>query len=380
MQLIARNKSVVTGQENLRPLHIMRNYPVFFGCVDHLPGEDLYADMSWTICPQTGVIQLDKLVPPEILYQAQHMDGTGATWTEFYKNFAAYLKPKVGDQVIEIGGGNGKIAEEVVKIHSTVQWFIVEANPIHPGNDRIHLVKQYFDESTKIDNRYDTVIFSHLLEHTYNPSAFLKQTKALLKPEGKLIFAYPDLETWLSKKYTNAINFEHSMFLTDYFVDVLLRAEGFKIIEKHRYQEHSIYYTCEIDPNFVKRSLPEFENQFLKYKKIFDEYISHYQEIVVNFERQLKGFSGDAYLFGAHIFSQALIQFGLSENLFAGILDNSPIKTGKRLYGTNLKVFKPEQIGRAKEVAVVLNVGQHRNEIYRQLREINPNVTIFEGT
>ena len=50
------------------------------------------------------------------------------------------------------------------------------------------------------------------------------------------------------------------------------------------------------------------------------------------------------FLYGAHIFSQYLLAFGLNQNKIEGILDNSQLKIGKRLYGTNLKVFDPKII------------------------------------
>jgi len=87
MNYIIRNKSVITSKENLEPLYTFKNFPVFFGCVDHDSREDVRADMSFAICPETGVIQIDKLLPLEVLYQAQHMDGTGPTWQAFYKDF-----------------------------------------------------------------------------------------------------------------------------------------------------------------------------------------------------------------------------------------------------------------------------------------------------
>jgi len=43
--------------------------------VDHPQSEDILADMSWGICPESGMIQLDKVLPLKILYQLPHNDG-----------------------------------------------------------------------------------------------------------------------------------------------------------------------------------------------------------------------------------------------------------------------------------------------------------------
>ena len=91
----------------------------------------------------------------------------------------------------------------------------------------------------------------------------------------------------------------------------------------------------------------------------------------------MSDFPHKVFLFGAHVFSQYLLSFGLDQSKICGILDNSPLKIGKRLYGTNLSVFDPKIII-DDDVGVILKVGSYRNEIIAQLKTINPNVTIFE--
>ena len=59
---IDRSASIITGKKNLEPLYSFKDFPVFFGCVDSLASEDLYADMEWAIDPETGVVQLTKLL------------------------------------------------------------------------------------------------------------------------------------------------------------------------------------------------------------------------------------------------------------------------------------------------------------------------------
>ena len=94
--------------------------------------------------------------------------------------------------------------------------------------------------------------------------------------------------------------------------------------------------------------------------------------------KKLKEFDGEVYLFGAHLFSQYLIAFGLNQEKIIGILDNSELKIGKRLYGTNLKVFHPNEIKEKEKVAVILKVATYRDEILEQIFEINRSTKIFE--
>ena len=180
---------------------------------------------------------------------------------------------------------------------------------------------------------------------------------------------------WLQNKFTNALNFEHTMFLTDYFVDYLLQKYGFEIADKHWYGEHSIFYTAiKVEP---PPAAPALANKYVEYKKIFRDYIDYYDRLIQDFNKKIESFPGEVYLFGAHIFSQHLLQVGLKEAAITAILDNSPLKQGKRLYGSKLLVDTPEVL-RGKEATVILKVGVHRDDILKQLHGINPTVTILE--
>lgn len=376
MGYVIRNKSIITGKENLEPLYTMKDFPVFFGCIDNNKEGDLRADMSWAICPETGVIQLDKLIPLEILYQEQHVDGTGPTWQKYYQDFVDYIIKQNANSILEIGGGKGTLADIFIGKTKDTIWTMVEPNPLHEGGDRIKIISKFFDGNFNYNDKVDAVVFSQVLEHAYDPQEFMGNIKNFLKPGGRLIFAYPNLKLWLEKKYTNAINFEHTMFLTDYFVDYILAQQGFKILDKTFYDEHSIFYTVESLES--PEELPKFENKYVEYKKIFMDFINYHLEIVEELNKKVDETTEPVYLFGAHIFSQYLIQFGLKTDKIVYILDNSPLKQNKRLYGSNLIVKFPKMLSDKGSVNIVLKAGIYNDEIKKDILEnINSKVNFW---
>lgn len=359
---IERKASVLTRKDNLEHLYTLHNFPVFPGCVDVPQETDIFADMDWAIDRETGVIQLTKLVPLDILYQAQHVDGTGLTWQRYYKDFAAYIADNCHGSVLEIGGGSGQLAEEVIKCSQDITWTVVEPNPTHSGDRRIKIVRSFFDKNFSLKSSVDAVVFSQVLEHAYDPVEFIATIANFLKPGGKLIFAYPQLKLWLERKYTNAINFEHSMLLTDEHLDCLLLPQhGFKIIDKREYTDHSFFYVTERAMEIIDKK--DFTNPYIKHKEIFQGFINYHKELIGVLNENIRKASPLVYLFGAHLFSQYLIGFGLNTEKMAGILDNSPMKQGKRLYGTNFSVSSPKILAGKGPVNIILKAGIYNEEI-----------------
>ncbi len=378
MEYIIRDTSVLTGKKNLESLHVFRDFPVFMGCTDQMDqATDIKADMSFAICRDTGVIQLDKLLPLELVYQSQHNDGVGKIWLDHYQAFAKFLEKFRPHNVLEIGGANDVIARNFLERNSDAHWTVVEPHPLFEDGNGIRVIQDWFDESFSFDRPVDTVVHSHVLEHTYDPLAFVRHISKFLKHGDKHIFTFPNMIEMLSKKYTNCLNFEHTAFLAEPFIDTLLVKNGFRVIEKEYYQDHSIFYATERVEVSNAESV-QFPDKYQEYKNLFLGFIQYHEQLVARLNSEIRQHDGEVYLFGAHIFSQYLLEFGLEQESIQCVLDNSEIKNKKRLYGTGLIVERPEIIKESSRPCVILKIGAYRDEVIRQLRELHPGVKILE--
>jgi SAM-dependent methyltransferase len=375
LKLIPRDRSLVTGRKRLEHLLTYKHHPVFIGCTDEPPEKDLFADMSFLICKDSGIIQLGKLVPLNVLYSKYHSEALGSVWLAHHKEFVNFLTEFSPKAVLEIGGSNCFVAEEYLRKRRNARWTNVEPNPVYPKNSQIRVIPKFFNAAFKWAGKVDAVIHSHVLEHAYNPDEFLRNVRRFLD-EGKLqIFSVPNLEKWLELGYTNCLNFEHSVFLTEYFVDYFLARNGFEVLKKHYFGNHSIFYaTMKTKEKFSA----QFTSKYSEYKKRFLAYTKKNQAIVAAINSKILKSKGPIYLFGAHIFSQSMINLGLRVDKIKSILDNSKIKHGKRLYGTNLLVQPPESIRKEKKPIIILRVGAYQDEIRRQLRSINKSAVFIE--
>ena len=110
---------------------------------------------------------------------------------------------------------------------------------------------------------------------------------------------------------------------------------------------------------------------------MFIDYINYHKNLVSEINEKIRNTNSSIFLFGGHIFSQYLIGFGLDTSKIICILDNSSLKQGKRLYGSNLKVESPKILAKHEKPIVILKAGLHNNEIIEDIHNnINPH-TLF---
>lgn len=378
MEYINRNKSLITGKENLEHLYTFKDFPVFLWCVEQNKSEDILADMSWSICPESWIVQLDKVLPLDILYQMPHNDWIWATWENYYKSLAQYIKNQWVKNILEIWWWSWKIAKYFTNMVQDWHWYIIEPNPLIDTSERITVIKWFFDNNFEFNNEIDVVMHSQVFEHAYDPLEFLWNISKFLKEWQKHILAFPDIEFLLKNKYTSGIHFEHTFMLTDYIAEYFISKSDFKIIDKYYYKENNNYFYTVEKVNNEDKSIIKFNTKYNEYKLIFQDFINYHEKLIQSFNEKMETYEGEVFLFWAHIFSQYLLWFWLNEFKISSLIDNSDLKNWKRLYWTSLKVAKPEIIKWKDKVAVILKAAIYQEEIRKQLLEINPNVEIWE--
>ena len=150
MNYINRNTDVVLRGSTLEDLYTFENFPVFMGCTDQDSSEDVLADMNWKISSESGMIQLNPLLPLEVVYSEEHGSGTtGAAWNEHHQSFAEFVHKHAPKEVLEIGGLHGILAQKVLDLDSTINWTIVEPNPRVPEELPVEVITGFFDSNFK---------------------------------------------------------------------------------------------------------------------------------------------------------------------------------------------------------------------------------------
>ena len=377
-ELINRNYDMVYENNDLELLYTYKKFPVFMGCTNIPIDNDQFHDMNWYISKSSGTIQLNPLLPLNIVYQLSHYSGTiGKLWDEHHSKFAEFILKFSPENVLEIGGLHGTLAKKC-KSFVDIDWTIIDPNASSIlSKYNINAIKGFFDENFVPDKNYKMIIHSHLLEHVYDINKFLKNIQNILKQSsGKMIFSIPNMEVMLKRNYTNCLNFEHTYYLSEDLTEYYLNKYNFKVIEKEYFKDdHSIFYYVESNKEIV---IPKNINFYEKNKQLFLTYINDNLEEIKKINNYISNHNGNIYLFGGHVFSQYLISYGLNTKNIKCILDNDINKQKHRLYGTDLIVESPKILKDDMNPLVILKAGVYNNEIKNDiLNNINKNTVII---
>ena len=377
-ELINRNYDMVYENNDLELLYTYKKFPVFMGCTNIPIDNDQFHDMNWYISKSSGTIQLNPLLPLNIVYQLSHYSGTiGKLWDEHHSKFAEFILKFSPENVLEIGGLHGTLAKKC-KSFVDIDWTIIDPNASSMLSEyNINAIKGFFDENFVPDKNYKMIVHSHLLEHVYDINKFLKNIQNILKQSsGKMIFSIPNMEVMLKRNYTNCLNFEHTYYLSEDLTEYYLNKYNFKVIEKEYFKDdHSIFYYVESNKEIV---IPKNINFYEKNKQLFLTYINANLEEIKKINNYISNHNGNIYLFGGHVFSQYIISYGLNTKNIKCILDNDINKQKHRLYGTDLIVESPKILKDDMNPLVILKAGVYNNEIKNDiLNNINKNTVII---
>lgn len=371
---IERKCDVVDNISLLVDAFEIRNFPISMGCTNSNSKTDILVDQVWAKSDKNGVYQLSNLIDLSLLYSEQHDAGTvGSIWMEHHKKFAHFMsKNTCKSPILEIGGAHGILSVEASKFGLT-DWTIIEPAPAPVKNCNAKFVTCFFEDHEQAEKQ-NVIVHSHVLEHIYDPLKFLSRCNDSLDDNGKMLFSVPNIFEMVRRKYSNSINFEHTIFLSENIIKYFLEKSGFAIEKKeYFYEDHSIFYSCVKDDAISPSTLILEEG----YDKIFSDYWKEFQADASRIDKIISETNGRTYLFGAHIFSQLLLKIGLREENIDGVLDNSKNKQNKRLYGSGLKVFSPNILKDDDAPMIILRAGKYNAEIRSQIMNINAQARII---
>lgn len=361
--------------------YLVKKFPIYMGVTTE--ANDIFFDQAWSICDKCGVIQLRNLMPLNLIYaQSHNSDVIGPTWEKHHEEFASFIRNNVKakkQNTLEIGGANGYLANLLLR-ECDYEYLIIEPLPVITDL-RIKVISGYFENNLNHISDKDLIIHSHVLEHLYDPFKSLDIMFEKMKIGSVMMISMPNIQKLIEERGANSLNFEHTYLLSPQHLEQYASKNFLEIVDKRKFINHSYFYAIKKIVNGPTR-IKDKDFQWINIREKSLKFIEMWEDLSLFSNRMNNVFekkeNAERYLFGAHVFSQSLINVGLNSKHFLGVLDNAKIKQGKRLYGTELNVFDPNVIAGNQNPEVVVVATHYQDEIIQQLKELNTSVKIWE--
>jgi len=315
-------------------------------------------------CPTCKTSQIKYLGNVDEIYKVNHADSTGTTMLNLHdlnSNFILKYKNNIRN-IIEIGSSKGVLADLILK-ENDMKYFIIE--PSFNGYDKNKIILKDFYENiddTHIDA--NTIVISHVFEHFYNPKQILEKITKNSNIEN-FFLVFPNFEQYIDNNILHVLNTEHTFYIDNSFLISLLDACGFELVEQKFYLDHSVLFYFKRVKSVDLPIKVNFANQkydLIPFFKKIKETVTYFNDIIEqNKDKKI-------YIWPSSAHTMRLIEFGLNQTNITGMLDNSSLKIGKKMYGCNLPIYSYKTIINTEQPILLLNGGPFNKEVEAELQ------------
>lgn len=227
---------------------------------------------------------------------------------------------------------------------------------------------------------FDIVCSFHVLEHTKEPDKFLQFVRRIIREDGYLCLAVPNLFS-LPPNLLELFYIYRSWHLHTFSPEILSRLltkEGFKVIDiieeksapMHRSNLVAIARS-ESSTSVGKVSQESIEasrHTLMKFHKMLDIQIQKVEQAFTSWAALNKRVA----IYGGGIHTQALLELsGISPDQIHVIIDDDPAKQGQSLYGIEIHNFQ-QALNLGADVIVVSSLASE-DVILERLKKTAPN-------
>ena len=311
-------------------------------------------------CLRCGTIQLvDEIPSNKMIPKCNWLENKEPT--EHLYIVVEFLKDLLKDRKAKILFVS-KYDEKIYKI--VVDCENVIAQIIEPKED-LGLESSYVSQATlqnkyvysaikEIINKYgkfDIIISCRMLEHTHQPSEFIKNLSLLLKDKGKMVIEIPDSRKPLVQTDVAMLWEEHLSYFTPSTLNNLMNLNGLKLIQNIIYeypQEDALIGIFEKENNstHLKKLISSFQiDGEIELGNQFKIKLKRFKLAFRNFIQKTRKEHGEIVFFGAgHRGISFLNLMEVDSNTIKYILDDDDNKSRLRIPGIGIEIVKSDSI------------------------------------
>lgn len=326
------------------------------------------------ICNDCNSAQTKYLANINILYDINHLDNYGTTKNRKHNLFGEFITTNVDIKgIIEVGACHHELSSIILNKINT-DYNIIE--PSFTGcKTNLNIIPSYLENVDLQLINANTIIMSDVFEHFYKPKDILKK---LQQSNIKYVYLnHPDFDYAVKNNILMNLMCEHTFLIEHQFLFKLFEKYGFILNRRFDFENLSLFLEFKRIENFSD----EINNSYIINYSMRNDLAIFFNKIInnVNYINSLLETDNKTkfYIWPSAFYSISLITMGLNYKKLSGILDNSPNKIGKYVYGYNLLCYSFNEIIKSNNENICIILSCNSNYM-NELNFDNSNIKIIK--
>jgi hypothetical protein len=284
-------------------------------------------------CSECKTYQTKYLGDLSLIYATNHVDSFGSVKKNMHTRFTDFIKQNTDiTGILEVGPSTDAFAREFLSATKfDIPYSVVDPD-FRGDQSNITVYNSFIEEVDLAGVDGNTVVMSNLFEHLYHPMEVI--AKIQRDPKNKYIYLnHPNFDHASTHDMNVILNIEHIFYIDNEFVTKMFKTFGYTCTAQETYETHTVLFKFERthDPDHLAIVNTRAERDIAGYFERLRGKVDAINQIVNN--------SANVYMWPASSHTAILFTHGVEYTKLAGLLDNSPAKIGKFLYGYNLECF-----------------------------------------
>lgn len=400
-----RNECLICGDKNIKKILDLGNHAY----ADTFISEDRITDpldvynLSCALCFNCGHVQTisktndkDRYSLHDYSYTSSNSSFSRKHWKNFFKTVSEKLDIKKTHFIVEIGSNDGFLLKQFKENGNKVLG--IDASQYIADlatQDGIETIVEIFNEETskKLLSKFeecDLVIANNVLNHSEQPTSFLRGVRNFLKTNGIFVYEVPYWKSSIESKKIDQVYHEHVSYFTMRSSFKFLQENGFSIIDAEVVDYHGgslRVYAKKIDNPQEQDNFENLQQMIKEENFLFQEetYNNLYKELIEKKDKILRKIYKirekkiPLVAVGAAAKGNTLLNFlSINSTIFEFVTDSSIHKQGKYTPLSSLKVVDDSVLAQFKSVYVLILSWNLSKILKTKLRKINKNIKFLE--
>ncbi|MBD3266967.1 methyltransferase domain-containing protein [bacterium] len=230
---------------------------------------------AFSACQSCGFVFQDPFLADGIVQRLYTELNLEARFTDFHERLTWFQRAAGSDAqpglMLDVGCSEGKQSLAFMQ----AGWNAIGVEPSTDAANKakaqgVEVIYGAVDQADMGENRFDLILFFHLLEHLKNPRVFLQQAMAALRKNGFLYFEIPNLQVPWGTLYSFFPSFHYSIFGPDH-IERWVRELGLEIIRaeisvNQRWLLRKRPNTYPLNPTQPKTNIRQIKQKILMQK------------------------------------------------------------------------------------------------------------------